>query len=343
MAHMGNGAGDAAGRHAAPPARQPGVWGRWLLALGVAGLLWFFVSRRAEVEAVVRTLARGQWGWLLAAALLQAASYTLYALDYRQAFRSVGIRERALSLLPILLASLAVGEVAPVGWAAGSAVFVRYAVGKGSPPERAAIGTLLAQAADLLAFTAAFVLGMAFLFLQHDLQPAEIAGAVMLLCMNAALGTVLLLALWQPGILPRLLRRLPSRTVDRAKRLAEGLAATAAEVRSNPQWPATALSAALGAHVLNVVSLYLVFLAFHQSVGLGVLVTGYGIGTLAWMASPVPAGVGVVEGAMALAYTSLGVPAGSAAVIAIAYRGLSFWLPLIAGIVFLRRLEPRRG
>jgi uncharacterized membrane protein YbhN (UPF0104 family) len=42
---------------------------------------------------------------------------------------------------------------------------------------------------------------------------------------------------------------------------------------------------------------------------------------------------------MALAYTSLGIPAGSAAVIAIAYRGLSFWLPLLAGIVFVRRLE----
>ena len=59
--------------------------------------------------------------------------------------------------------------------------------------------------------------------------------------------------------------------------------------------------------------------------------------TLAWMISPIPAGVGMVEGAMALAFASLGVPTARAAVLAVTYRGLSFWLPFLVGLFTLHQ------
>ena len=83
--------------------------------------------------------------------------------------------------------------------------------------------------------------------------------------------------------------------------------------------------------------LLLVFHAFRQPVPFGQLAIGYGVGTLAWMASPIPAGVGVVEGAMALAFTSLGIAPTRAAVIAITYRGISFWLPFLIGLFCLQK------
>ena len=59
--------------------------------------------------------------------------------------------------------------------------------------------------------------------------------------------------------------------------------------------------------------------------------------------SPVPQGIGVVEGVMALVFASLGVPAGSATVIALAFRGLTFWLPMAAGFLLLRQLRSLRA
>jgi uncharacterized membrane protein YbhN (UPF0104 family) len=42
---------------------------------------------------------------------------------------------------------------------------------------------------------------------------------------------------------------------------------------------------------------------------------------------------------MTLVYTSLNVPAAEATAVALAFRGLTFWLPLAIGFFLLRRLK----
>lgn len=314
------------------------LWKRWLTSLVMGLLLWFLVSRFAQIETITKTLERGRWQCLLAAAACQCLYYWLYALNYQYAFQLVGIAGRAWELLPVLLGSLTLGEVAPFGWAAGSALFIRHAAARGTDPPRAAVATLLAQAADLLAFFVLFALGMLFLFRQHDLRRYELVSAAMLLVMNLALVGLLATGLWRPESFCWLSRWSPA-----ANRLITNLTLTADTIRACPHRLAAPLGAALGAQGVNLFSLFLVFQAFGQTIRLGPLVAGYGIGTLTWMLSPIPSGIGMVEGAIALVYTSLGVPAGSAAVISVAYRGLSFWFPFLAGIPCLRRLNIAEG
>jgi uncharacterized membrane protein YbhN (UPF0104 family) len=45
---------------------------------------------------------------------------------------------------------------------------------------------------------------------------------------------------------------------------------------------------------------------------------------------------------MTLVYASLGVPASTATVISLAFRGLSFWLPLVVGFVLVRQVKSFR-
>jgi uncharacterized membrane protein YbhN (UPF0104 family) len=54
--------------------------------------------------------------------------------------------------------------------------------------------------------------------------------------------------------------------------------------------------------------------------------------------SPTPAGIGVVEGALTLGLHSLNVSLGNAALVALAYRGITFWIPLLFGMLSLRWL-----
>jgi uncharacterized protein (TIRG00374 family) len=80
------------------------------------------------------------------------------------------------------------------------------------------------------------------------------------------------------------------------------------------------------------------FLAFDVSFTAGTIVGGFAIGYLFLIVSPTPSGVGVVEGVMPLALRTLGVNFSEAVIITLAYRGVTFWLPLAVGAVALRFL-----
>jgi uncharacterized membrane protein YbhN (UPF0104 family) len=80
----------------------------------------------------------------------------------------------------------------------------------------------------------------------------------------------------------------------------------------------------------------------------GVLVMAYLLGQLGNLL-PLPGGVGGIDGAMIGALIAFGAPAGDAALAVLAYRGMSFWLPTVPGVlayVSLARdlpVRPRRS
>ena len=330
--------------------KPSGQWQHWLIGLVTAAALWWLVGRSGEVTSVVQTISTGHWQWLALAGVVYAGSLSLASLNYKRAFAAVGISVGLREVLPTLLASLVVGEIAPFGWAAGSAVFLRFATRQGQSTSRAAVAILLAQAADLLAFSTLFLLGMLALFWgHHKLTITVLTGAVLLLLLNLAFMGALLLAVGRPktllglgALLQRLVGAVAGKTAGEATlatmtKAMTGLVAAGDAIRESPKRLLGLLGAAGAANATAVLCLFFVFEAFHQPVAFGQLVMGFGMGTLAWIVSPIPAGIGVVEGAMALAFASLGILPTKAAVIAITYRGISFWLPFVIGLFTLHR------
>jgi uncharacterized protein (TIRG00374 family) len=86
--------------------------------------------------------------------------------------------------------------------------------------------------------------------------------------------------------------------------------------------------------VFDLLTLYFTFLAAGYSIDAGLLLAGYGLPNLAGKLSILPGGVGVVEGGMAALYAALGVPGSTVVVVTLAYRLLSFWIPVGLGFVF---------
>ena len=80
---------------------------------------------------------------------------------------------------------------------------------------------------------------------------------------------------------------------------------------------------ALAANVTDLVTLYTVFRAFSYRIDAGSLTVGVAIETVLGLVQVTPQGVGVVEGGMALTYSSLGVPAALGAAVVIIYRGVN--------------------
>lgn len=325
----------------------------WIFRLLIIAFVWVVVSRFTEIEKLAETLARGQWEWILAAALTQVVYYLVYSALYQAAFHTVGVKSRTRDLAPVTLGAVFVNVVAPTGGTAAVALFADDAARRGQSPARAAVGALLAFVADLVAFTGVLLVGLVYLFRQHDLRAYELLGAAVLLLLIGGLSGVLLLGLWQPDRLRRWLAwtqrtvqrfagrfRRPSPLADDwAEKHATEFTEAALAIATYPQRLGRALALGLAIHLIDLTCLTTLFLAFHQPVRFGPLVAGYAMGILFWIVSPTPQGIGVVEGVMALVYTSLGVPAATATVIALAFRGLTFWLPLALGFLVLRRVK----
>jgi uncharacterized membrane protein YbhN (UPF0104 family) len=128
-----------------------------------------------------------------------------------------------------------------------------------------------------------------------------------------------------------------------ANKNADELSAAAIAIQAHPNRIQRTLAIALAENIVDMASLYSFFLAFHQSVNLGVLVAGYSIGILFWIVSITPQGIGVVEGVMTLVFTSLGIPAERATIVSLSFRGLTFWLPLLIGFILFQRLKTFSG
>ncbi len=326
---------------------------RLLLVLLVIAFVVVVVSRLTEIEHLVATLRQGLWPWVLAAAFLQGMYYAAYAALFHAAFRVVEVDGRWRDLLPVLLASLLINTLAPSGGTAGTALFVDDAARRGQSPARALAGTLLVRVADACAFAAVLVVGLAHLFLRHDLKAYEITAAVLLLLGTAGLTAVLLLGLWRPAQLRRGLgwieraavrlaawfRRPSPLSPGWAERNADEFTQAGVAIGARPHRLVRPLVVALAAHLVDLASLYTLFLAFRQPIAPGALVAGYAMGILFWKMSPIPEGVGVVEGVMILVFVSLGVPAAQATIVALAFRGLTFWLPMVFGFFMVRRLK----
>lgn len=321
----------------------------WLL---LTALAWMAVSRFTEIETLIGTLKKGRWPWILLAGALQAGYYVLYAALFHFAFHAVGVESRLRYLVFVTLGAVFVNTVAPSGGMAGLVLFMDDAARHRQSPARAAAGTLLVSIVDFGAFTAVLIAGLVYLFLHHDLKLYEIIAALSLLLFTAGQASVLVLGLWRPALLYRILngvQRIVNGLAHRfrfrplannwAARNAAEFTEAAAAIGSHPWCLGPAVGAGFAAHAVNLASLYTLFRAFQQGITFGALVAGYAMGVLFLNISPVPQGIGVVEATMVLVFSSLGVASESALVITLAFRGLTFWLPLALGALVLRKLK----
>jgi len=328
---------------------------RWLFWLLVIAFLVFVVSRLTEIGDLLDTLRRGQWEWVLAAVFAQMIYHVVYTGIFRSAFHVVNIESRVRDLLPVRFAALFVNAVVPVATLGGTALFMDDAAQRGESPSRAAGGVLITLLADVAAFIPVMSVGLLYLGIQRVLRTYQLLTAFVVLSMTAGLGTLLLLGRreerlrsvldWVRRLAARVagwINRPPPLAEDWAEQNAAEFAAAATAVAEYPWRFVRTLGVALVAHLLNMLSLYLLIPAFYELVGVGPLVAGYAISLTFRFASITPQGVGVAEGVVVLAFESLGMPAAQATAVTLAFHGLSAWLPILTGFLVLRRLKTFR-
>ena len=323
------------------------VWG----AVAV-GVLWLLLSHATELRHVMDACGQAKPGWLALAALLQVAYQFAYAGIYQTSMAAFDVRIPLPRMTTVFLGALALNFVAP---GTGNALFITEASRRGLSGSRAAAGAVLVRVVDFATFALLVVYALAYLAIRHDLHAYELVGGVGLVAVIAGWALLLVMGIWWPAALRRLLdwvRRVAawgSAKVHRPAPLDESwperMTAEYAEASriaaEQPRRLLPPLGASLLAHALDLLSLAALFAAFGQSARPGAIITGFAIAVLFWIVAITPQGVGVVEGSMAMVYHSLGVEAATATSIALAFRALTFWLPMLAGWIALPKVAER--
>jgi uncharacterized protein (TIRG00374 family) len=325
---------------------------RWVMWVLLLVFLWVIITHFTEIEKIVETFVEGQWDFLIVAGALQILYYLLYAALYQSAFDTVGIKSSLSELVPLTYASLFV-NLAPTAGIGGAALFI-YAFKKQEKSEaRTTAGLILVQVVDYAVFIPIMTFGIVYLVLHHDLKIYEIVAVCLVFLLIAGLSIVLFLGLSRPERLFHFLVWIQQKAnhialkVSHQSFLEDGwaqkscaeFADAATALTTHPVGVVRTSVIALMSHLVSMASLYVVFLAFHQPEGPGVIVTGYAMAFLIAGTSVIPQGIGIVEGGLVLIYASLGISVETATAITLSFRGFSFWIPLALGFLLFRRMK----
>jgi uncharacterized protein (TIRG00374 family) len=333
------------------PAIRP--WGQWLVTALFLGFLLYIATRFAGGSGARLDVAHAQWGWLPVAVGLHAICFALYGALYQRGFRVVGVQASARRLVAVLFASIFVKTVVPLTGATAMAVFIDDAVAHGQSGARAAAGTIVVTAIDLLAALPFVLAGVLALELRGQLAPYDVLGVAFFVAFIGVLVAALALAGLRPGLLAIGLRGVraavnrlaavlgrpapvPAGWVERSAGQF-GEAAIAAPRHPRDVLIALAYSGTL--HLANVLGLYALFLAFGVRPDPGVVMAGFGASIVFFVVAVVPDGIGAVEGAMTLVFVSLGIDPATAILVTLAYRVLNVWVPVALGYLSARQLR----
>jgi uncharacterized protein (TIRG00374 family) len=313
----------------------------------------FVIARLTEIQNIAETLQRGIW-WVLGLALIIEFLWTINCgASFRAIYRAMGIEERIGTLSLIVLAANFMNVVAPSGGVSGLAIFISEARRRNYSSARVAAAGVLYLLFDYLGLIAILVIGLIIMIRRNDLSLVVILASIALVGLTMLFTYLINLGMQSAVSFGNALAKI-SRIINRIMRpfihreyLSEAhaheFAHDAAEglilMRSQPRSMLMPIFFAITNKAALILILTLVFLAFKVPISIGTIIACFSIGTLFVIISPTPAGIGVVEGALTLALTSMYISLEDAAVITLSYRGITFWIPMLAGMISIRALE----
>lgn len=323
---------------------------KFIFAVALLLGIYFIFSRFTELQNILETLQRGVIWFILGGILLEGIWFITIAASYRSIYKSLGMQENVFRLTLLCLAANFVNIIAPSVGVSGIAVFLGDASIRKHSRAKVTVAGALFVLFDYIGFLFILVLGLAVLARRNELAWPEITASVIIVLIALFLTGLLYLGAKSAATLAKVLAWLAIRvnkvlhpfihrnylSVERAYSFAEEAAEGIQALRSNPRNWITPFLLALSNKSILVLILTMTFLAFNVPFSKGTIIAGFSIGYLFLIVSPTPSGIGIVEGVLTLALTSLRVPLASAAVIVLAYRGITFWIPLLAGFVAFR-------
>ena len=306
-----------------------------------------------EIGSIVDTLKRGNLWLILLALIIQCGWFILAGSMIHALYRVVGLDETLKKMSLLFAAGTFISTIMPSAGMGAVAVFLSEAKRTGQSTGKVTVASMLYILTDYIAFLCVLALGLIVLFRRGNLDATELLASAIMLSIASLLAFLLYLGSKSEIRLGDALSRIAqflnrlAYPVLRREYLSEAKMRNyahdmAEDLRALPQRWRTLIKPFLFAFankMLLMGVLTVIFLAFRIPFSAGTIIGGYSITYLFTVISPTPSGIGIVEGVMPLALSSMNVPWSQAVIATLAYRGITFWFPLGVGAWALRVLH----
>ncbi|WP_241963634.1 lysylphosphatidylglycerol synthase transmembrane domain-containing protein [Gordonibacter sp. 28C] len=318
-----------------------------LIGLVIVIVLAVVLLRGDQLVELVETMKKGAAIPLIAALCTQLGKYFAQSFAYSFAFEAVDERMDPRSTLPLVFGTFFMNTIAPSLNLAGTTLVVDDARRRGIAPGRATSAALLMQITVDSGFATIMLIGFAILALTVGLSPLWFLLGLLVIALVSVMVLILVLGRKRPALVLRALRPV-ERLVDRVRarfkkapldpwveRAVGSFSDAAGLIAHNPKATAKTFGCSIVASLCELACFSLVGLGFGVTVPES-LICGYVVATLFAMISITPQGVGVVEAAVVVAFTSFGVSGAAGLSIALVYRGIVFWMPFLIGAILIQ-------
>ena len=313
------------------PAR--GRFYSWLVGVVLAGTVIVVATQLSEGREFLKLAEAVAPAWLAFGLLLQLTTYLVDARSWQQVLRRAGEPRPLRGFIALGLTKLFVDQAVPSGGISGTLVVVRGLERRGIPRPMSMAAVVVDLYAYYASYAAALVAALVVLAVR-----AELGAAVLV-----TVGAFGIMALSVVGLLTALttsLRRFLPRRLLRLRfiaPLAEAVAEADPRLVRRADLLATSFAHQLAILLLDAATVW----AMLRGIGVELhpvnVFASFMLSTLARTLGILPGGIGTFEAVSVATLRMVGAPLAAALTATLLFRGLSFWIPLVPGMLVARR------
>lgn len=305
----------------------------WLFGIALLGAVIVVATNLNEGRASLELARHISPIWLAVGAALQLGTYLADARSWQRVLLRAGAGRPLGGFVSLGLAKLFVDQAVPSGGLSGTIVVVRGLERRGIP--RAT--SVAAVVVDLYAYYAAYVSALVFAFVVLGAR-GRLGVAILLTA-----AAFLTMALAVVGLLTALTTRLRRFLPDRLLRLRVVAPLVRAVADGDPRLVrrsdllATSFGYQLLVFTLDAATIWAMLRSVGLDMDLAPVFASFMVASLTRSLGVLPGGIGTFEAASVTTLHMVGVPLAAALAATLLFRGLSFWLPLLPGMIMARR------
>ena len=305
----------------------------WLFGAVVLAGLVVFIMHFGAIQVFVTKLRGANPLWLAAALTCQLATYLSAAAIWFRILKRAGSPPPFPSLLRLAFVELFANQAVPTGGLSGSLMVVRGLIRRGIASAVAVTALLIAA---LSYYAAYFMVGLlAFVLLWHsgDLSVAWRALFIAFAIVVTTIGVALFwLSRSRDDLIPDAIQQWQP-----FAQLAKMLSQVRLDMLRDPRLVFETVTLQSGVFLLDAATLWCTGRAVGLNVDVGSTFMSFILASVVATLSPIPLGLGSFEGTCTglLHLMGGGLEASLAATLIL--RGLTLWLPMLPGLVMIRR------
>jgi putative heme transporter len=328
-------------------------WRTLVTAITFMALAVFIYVLRNQIVTTIRNLEHINFWILLFMIPLQGASYHFVALLYRRLFRILDARVGYRSLYRIALELNFVNLVFPSGGFSGFSYFGLRLRTKGVRTGKATLVQtmrfiLLFISFQIMLFVGLFILALNgrasnfMILIAGSLATLLFAGTTALTFIIGSEKRIDAFFTFITKVINRIIQLVRPKypetiNVSKARETFREYHGSYKILRTNYRKLKKPLLYALAINGAEILTIYVVFVAFGQWVNPGAVIIAYAVANFAGLISVLPGGIGIYEALMTGVLAAGGVPASLSLPIIVTYRVLSISIQVIPGGYYYQR------